>query len=188
MPFSTRTKYRGPYFPQDQVTYSCFAGESTTITCQGDETWTQKPICAGLFCSVWSVYQEPLWFPGDLQVCITEQTGNFLENNILFCLSDIVVKSVPLGCVNNFVYWWRKCQNSCIHDTVRKLYMQHKEEVPISFLCEWNLFTQNQHNIFCFPATPIPTRPPSATEGPDSGSMFVINKAKSPCCSCFEAA
>ncbi len=48
VPFSTRTRYNGPYNPGDHVTYSCLeGGGGGTITCQRDGTWTRKPGCSG---------------------------------------------------------------------------------------------------------------------------------------------
>ncbi len=49
VPFSTRTHYNGPYNSGDRVTCTCYGGQSTTITCESNRAWTQKPSCPGLF-------------------------------------------------------------------------------------------------------------------------------------------
>ena len=47
LPFSTRTRFNGPYFVGSNVSYSCFDGVRETMTCQSDGEWTSKPICNG---------------------------------------------------------------------------------------------------------------------------------------------
>ncbi len=48
VPFSTRTRYKGPYNVSDQVTFSCLQGGGGTITCQRNGNWTQKPLCISM--------------------------------------------------------------------------------------------------------------------------------------------
>ncbi len=55
VPFSSRTRYNGPYNPGSQVTYTCFSGESGTVTCQSSGVWTMKPTCSG------DDYAKSLW-------------------------------------------------------------------------------------------------------------------------------
>ncbi len=48
VPFSSRTRYNGPYNVGSEVTYSCLhGGGGGTITCQSDGVWTKKPTCSG---------------------------------------------------------------------------------------------------------------------------------------------
>ncbi len=46
VPFSTRTRYNGPYNPGSQITYSCrYGGGTGTVTCGQPPGWTKLPTC-----------------------------------------------------------------------------------------------------------------------------------------------
>ncbi len=47
VPFSNRTRYNGPYYLGSVVTYSCYEGDVTTITCQSNGNWEGKFTCSG---------------------------------------------------------------------------------------------------------------------------------------------
>ncbi len=61
--FATRSWYNGPYNPGDQVTHTCFTGESGTITCQSDGTWPSRIFCRGKTWQPWFASSFVLFQP-----------------------------------------------------------------------------------------------------------------------------
>ncbi len=73
VPFSSRTRYNGPYNPGSQVTYSCHDGNVGTITCQSNGGWTQKPVCSGEFSKTNTLLKMPVFLAGvSLAKCVTK--------------------------------------------------------------------------------------------------------------------